>query len=302
MQNLKFQGDGTSIPAAENLIIPPFMSALSDKVRKENEMSLGPYNVEPISKHSAQVNPFSGFFSEPMPFLNIRSFSEPGLICGLEKDKSSKPQSKSGCTTTKLKPKTKFLSRFGRANGEGSRGFRKCLSHINDRLSSAGTLLQVCSLPPLLIAGRDDDDSISSICLEYVDSMAKLPSSESKFVDEISSNEEMKNTYAFANEEGIFHGIFAIPDEPCGVNGYVEGYFPTSPEVLYYSRKRRKCRGYGRKEGLPKSLLHKMDISLMPLKKNLAHRRHGKPCISNDDTGPKDTGKSKEKKMDYISH
>ncbi|ONI14438.1 hypothetical protein PRUPE_4G281000 [Prunus persica] len=41
-QNLKFQGDGTSIIAAENLILPPFMSALSDKATKDIALTMGP--------------------------------------------------------------------------------------------------------------------------------------------------------------------------------------------------------------------------------------------------------------------
>ncbi|KAI5356417.1 hypothetical protein L3X38_009312 [Prunus dulcis] len=283
------------------------MSALSDKATRDNALTMGPIIGEPISKPSGQFNPFGGYFSEPTPFGNIRSFSGPSLICGLEKNKISEPQSKSEGTTTKLKPKTKFLSRFGRANGDGSRGFRKGLSHFNDRISSAGPPMLVCSLPPSSIADREDDDSSSSICPESVDSMAKVLSSESDFEDESSSNEKTKYTDAFANEEGILHEIFASPDDPGGVNGYVDGCFPTNiqpdvqtglevddvatfvldttPEVIYYSRKRRNRRGYGRNDGLPKSLMHKMDISLVPLKKNLAHRRHGKPCNSNGDTG-----------------
>ncbi|KAL6279496.1 hypothetical protein ACE6H2_016377 [Prunus campanulata] len=261
---LKVLGEGTSIQVAENLIIPPFMSALPDKATKENVILPGPINVEPILQHSAQVNPLGVFSSEPKLFQNIRSFSELGPNCGLEKNKNSDPQSKSDCTATEWRNKTRFLSKFGRTNGEGSRGFRKGLSHIDDRLSSASAPLQICSLPPSSIADRDDDDSISSICPESVDSLAKSPSLESEFVDEISSTEEKEKIDAFANEEGILHDIFTNPDEPGGANGYMEGCFPanirsdeqmgieadddatfvpeTIPKVLYYSRKRRKSR------------------------------------------------------------
>lgn len=104
-----------------------------------------------------------------------------------------------------------------------------------------------------------------------MDSVVKLSSSNSEFVDEISSNEETKHTEVFANEDDIFNAIFAICDEPSDVNGYVEGCFPANvrsnevlgleddedaiivpaiiPEEMYYSKKRRKRQGNGRKDG-----------------------------------------------------
>ncbi|BFG14753.1 hypothetical protein CerSpe_010270 [Prunus speciosa] len=322
VQIFNARGNGISTPAAENSIHPCCSLNLHDKGRKETEEILGPTKDKPISNFTAQFNPFSGFPPEPNPFLKTRSFSEPGPIGGIQKNKISDSKPNSEGTADKLKSKTRFLSKFGRANGEGNRGFRVGLSHIYDRLSSADEPMQISSLPSKPIADREDDDSVSSICPESVDSVVKIPSSDSEFIDEISSNEEKKNTDAFDNEEGILHELFDNPDIINGANGYVGDGFPvntqsddqrgeedyedetivpeTIPEVLYYSRKRGKRRGKGCKDTLPKSLLHKMDISLMPLKKNLAHRRHGKLCASNGDSGSRGTGKGKEKTRDLL--
>lgn len=110
------QDDGIFILAVENLMNPRHILDLPYKGTKETEVILGPINDEPISKLAAQSNLFSDFSSEPKPFSNIKSFSEPGPIFGIEKDKETDPQSKSKCTMTMVKPKLIFLSRFGRAN------------------------------------------------------------------------------------------------------------------------------------------------------------------------------------------
>ncbi|KAI5317052.1 hypothetical protein L3X38_036759 [Prunus dulcis] len=154
------QDDGIFILAVENLMNPHHISDLPYKGTKETEVILGPINDEPISKLATQSNLFSDFSSEPKPFSNIKSFSEPGPILGIEKDKETDPQSKSECTMTKLKLKLIFLSRFGRANGEGSKGLRKGLSHIDDRLSNPDASMQVSSLSPTAITEKDDDESI----------------------------------------------------------------------------------------------------------------------------------------------
>ncbi|KAL6297587.1 hypothetical protein ACE6H2_005729 [Prunus campanulata] len=90
--------------------------------------------------------------------------------------------------------------------------------------------MQISSLPSKPIDDREDDDDVSSICPESVDSVVKIPSSESEFIDEISWNEEKKNTDAFDNEEGIIHELFDIPDIINGANGYVGGGFPANTQ------------------------------------------------------------------------
>lgn len=69
-----------------------------------------------------------------------------------------------------------------------------------------------------------------------------------------------------------------------------------TPHILYCLRK-NKSRDKGRKDGVPKFLLKKMDVSLVPLKKNLARQRRGKICMSDGDCGMRILGKSEEDKF-----
>ncbi|KAL6285927.1 hypothetical protein ACE6H2_010317 [Prunus campanulata] len=140
-----------------------------------------------------------------------KALSEPAEGPGMVKKNFSKFWSTSEHTTTKTKQHLNFLAKFGRENGEGARGRRINLPHIDARLSLSEGAMKTDTFFSAVEQAADGIDSASSICPDSVDSAVPLPSSDSEFADEMSSIELNTKSAAFIGEEGLFEDLFADP-------------------------------------------------------------------------------------------
>lgn len=158
---------------------------------------------------------------QPKPVPNVKSSSEPAPSYTLPKDPLVNFQSISENTATLTNSHLKFLSRFGRANGERNRGLRRVVFHINDCLFMPESLTNIGPIFLTTLVAAEEKEFISLICLESVDFVIQTPMSNSEFVDETSSTDIKQKLEAFVRGRGVFEVFFAYLVEPGSHSGSV---------------------------------------------------------------------------------